>query len=364
MDLRPYLDAHPELAEIARETVRIVDANESAIKLLGAADATVLSGLSVPDLLLTCRKALERVMVAHFEGQRTHSEAIKLQTFDGRQLDVLMSVTFPNPAEQLYVQLITLEDMTERLRTEAQLRQLQVEFERATRIATLGELTSSIAHEVNQPLAAITMNGETSLRWLSRDEPVLGKVAQLTERIVASARHASEIVQRIRGMAVRHTPDYLSICLTEVAEESLLFVRHDLDSKGIEVVTDFGSHMPRICGDRVQLRQVIINLLVNSIHALAQKPQGSGSIALTTGSDGDGGAFLEVRDNGPGIPSEILDRIFGGFFTTKDDGMGIGLSVCQTIITTHGGRISASNHPSGGAAFRFHLPAGNVPAQD
>lgn len=355
IDLEPYLEEHNELIKTTLETVRVTDANEAAVKLFGATKAEQLIG-SVDFIHRMSPDSVKRAMLARFRGKRSHSELIKLLTFDGRMLDVQLSITYPNPPERLDVALLTFEDVTERLRTEAQLRQLQAEHSRATRIATLGELASSIAHEVNQPLAAISMNAETSLRWLSRDEPNLPKVAQLTERIAASAHHASEIVQRIRGMAARHATERMPIDLNEVVGEALLFVSHDLDAKAIKLATDFGSDLPKICGDRIQLQQVIINLLVNSIQAQAQNGASGGLIELRTGLDRDDAIFFAIRDGGPGIAPNDLDRIFDGFFTTKNDGMGIGLSVCQSIIAAHGGNISAENHAKGGAVFRVVLP--------
>jgi C4-dicarboxylate-specific signal transduction histidine kinase len=356
MDLEPCLQEHVDLIKEALKSVRVTDANEAAVKLFGAANAEEL--LRPVDYIhkLSSGESSMRTVLARFRGERHYSQLIKLQTLDGRVLDVQFNITFPNAPERLDVALLALEDVTERLRTEAQLRQVQAEHSRATRIATLGELASSIAHEVNQPLTAIAMNAKTSLRWLLREDPNLPKVAQLTERIEASAHHASEIVQRIRNMAARHPPERLSVDLNEVVTEALLFVRHDLDTKRIRLKTEFSAEPLRICGDRVQLQQVIVNLLVNSIQAQTQQEASGGLIELRTGLEDDGAIFFAVHDGGPGIAPENLDRIFDGFFTTKDDGMGIGLSVCQSIIVAHGGNITADNHTEGGAVFRVTLP--------
>src|SRR5262249_22542342 len=154
-----------------------------------------------------------------------------------------------------------IEDITDRIRAERQLRRLQAEFSHAARISMLGELTASVAHEINQPLSAIVTNSETSLRWLARDEPNTAKVEQLTTRIVASARRASDIVQRIRGMATKHEPERVSLDLNEIVEESLLFIRHDIEARSIVLSTKFSPGLPGVTGDRIQLQQVIINLL-------------------------------------------------------------------------------------------------------
>nr|WP_294815962.1 ATP-binding protein [uncultured Sphingomonas sp.] len=356
-DIVAHLDAHPGLIEQACAIVRVTDANGGAARLMGASGVADLIG-SVAFIFARTPETARNVVIAHFEGRRSHSERIKFETFDGRLLDVELTVTFPTPPERLDVTLLTLEDVTDKLRTEAQLRQLQEEHARAARISTLGELASSIAHEVNQPLAAIAMNAETSLRWLQRDEPNLAKVEQLTRRIADSARHASEIVQRIRGMASRHVPEPAPLDLNAVVEEALMFVCHDIETRAILLSVRFDIGLPRVLGDRVQLQQVVVNLLVNSLQALAGVEKGR--IELATGPDGAGGVRFSIRDTGPGIAPEAIDRVFEGFFTTKAEGMGIGLAVCQSIIAAHGGAIMAANHEQGGACFHFSLPS--IPA--
>ncbi|WP_342235908.1 PAS domain-containing sensor histidine kinase [Inquilinus sp. OTU3971] len=361
VDIESYLDAHPELIAFAERSVRITEVNPAAALLFGARSPADLIG-SVECLFKASPETARRVTIAHFDGRRSHDEVMKLRTLDGRLRDVRIAVTFPTPPEQLDVTVIGLDDLTDRLRTEAQLRQLQADFTRAARISTLGELATSIAHEVNQPLAAIFTNAETSLRWLSRDEPNLAKVVQLTTRIVDSARHANEIVHRIRAMTAKHAPECLPLDLNEVVDEALLFLRHDIESRSIRLSTKLGLGLPRVIGDRVQLQQVIVNLLVNSVQAISQAGTRDGRVELSTGLGSGGEVVFVIRDNGPGIPEDDLDRIFEGFFTTKDEGMGLGLAICQSIMTAHGGGIAASNRPEGGACFRLWLPAEPDPA--
>ena len=204
-DIASYLDANPDLALHSRNMVRVTDANRKAVELFGTDGADRLIA-PVDYLFAASPDSAKRVIAGHFDRRRNHTEIMKLRTFDGRLRDVRLSVTYPTPPEQLDVTLLTFEDVTERLQTEAQLRKIQEDYSRAARIATLGELTSSIAHEVNQPLSAIAMNAETSLRWLSRPEPNLAKVRQLVGRIGAGARLASNVVQRIRGMPAPQRP--------------------------------------------------------------------------------------------------------------------------------------------------------------
>lgn len=352
-DIAPYLEGHPDLVDHSRQIVQVTDANRDALRLFGASRPEDLIG-AVDFLFAESVDTAKRVITAHFEGKRTHAERTKVCSFDGRIRDVEMVVTYPTPPERVDVTLISLEDITDRLRTEAQLRQLQADYTRATRISMLGELATSIAHEVNQPLSAIATNAETSLRWLARAEPNLAKVHQLTTRIAESARHASDIVQRIRNMAARRPPERVELDLNEVVEEALQFVRHEIETRSIELSVRRGRRLPMVLADRVQIQQVIVNLLLNGVQAQAGQ---QGLIDVSTFAALDGSVQCTIHDGGPGIANEDLGRVFGSFFSTKDEGIGIGLAICQSIITAHGGTIVAANHPRGGAIFRFALPA-------
>lgn len=359
-DVARYIDESPELALHSRGIVQVTDANLGAVELLGAERAEQLFG-PVDFLFAGSPETAKRVITAHFEKKRNWVEVIKLRTFDGRLRDVELSVTYPLPPDRLDVTVLGLVDITERLRTEAQLRQLQADYSRATRISMLGELATSIAHEINQPLSAIVTNAETSQRWLSRAEPNLAKVAQLTTRIAESGRRASAIVQRVRGMAARRAPEQTPLDLSEVAEEALLFVRHDIETRAIDLSTSFAPDLPPVFGDRVQLQQVVVNLLVNAVQA---QNGGPGRIALRIARGAEGHVLLTIHDSGPGIASEDLGRIFGSFFTTKEDGIGIGLALCQSIIASHRGTIGVANHPEGGAVFTVSLPVGRMTSGD
>ncbi len=275
-DLGACLDERPELISLAKNLVRVTEVNHSAVRLFGVSSADQLIG-PVEYLFAAAPESARRVMIGHFGGWRSHVETMKLRTFDGRLRDAELSVTYPVAPERLDVTLFAVQDMTDRLRTEAQLRQLEADFSRAARISTLGELATSIAHEVNQPLSAIVTNAETGLRWLSRADPNPAKLGQLTARIADSARHASDIVQRIRGMAAQRPPERALLDLDEIVEEALLFVRHDIESRSIELEIELGADLPAVLGDRVQLQQVMVNLFVNSVQAIAQSPESKGS---------------------------------------------------------------------------------------
>lgn len=354
-DFGRYLDEHPELVDYAAETVTVTDVNRRAVELFGGENALDLTR-PVGYLFLADRNALRNVMIGRFKGQAGHSELTKIRTFDGRVLDVQLSITYPILPDDLDVTIFSIQDVTARVQMEAQLRQLQADFTHAARISTLGELTTSIAHEVNQPLAAILTNAETSLRWLARPEPNLEKVKELTTRIAAGANRANDIVQRIRGMAAKHEPEQSELDLAEVVQESMLFLQHEIESRSIRITTTVAKALPKVLGDRIQLQQVVVNLLMNSIQALEATGCTESQIFLTTECDMSGGLRCTIRDTGPGISSANIDHVFDGFFTTKEGGLGIGLGICQSIIIAHGGCISAANHPDGGAEFCFTIP--------
>lgn len=358
-DIAAYLDRNPDLVRRAGDVVRVTEVNRDAVALFRASNAADL--LKPVQYIFAATPGLaKRVMVAHFEGQRNFIEEARIRAFDGTLIDVLFTVTYPVPPEQLDTTFVTMQDISERVNTEAQLRKLQADFAHAGRIATLGELATSVAHEINQPLAAILTNGETSLRWLARADKNIEKVTQLTSRIVSNARRASDIIHRIRGMAAKHEPAKGLIDLNEAVDEALLFIRHDLDAKSIALSTLFDPELPRVMGDRIQLQQVMINLLVNSLQAVAQSGQPTRRIDVRTSTDGEGSVAFSVLDNGPGVAAADLERIFDSFFSTKAAGIGIGLAICQSIIAAHGGRISGSNRSNGGAHFRFTLPAATL----
>lgn len=354
-DFAAYLDDHPELVELAATTVRVTDVNRAAVQMFGGGSALDLMR-PVGYLFTVNRASLRNVMIGRFYGQANHAELTKVQTFDGRLLDVRMSVTYPKILAELDVTIFSFEDVTDRMSMEAELRQLQADFTHAARISTLGELTTSIAHEINQPLAAIVTNAETSLRWLSRDDPNVEKVKALTARIAASGRRASDIVHHIRGMASKRQPERSAIDLNEIVQESLIFIRHEIESQSIAIVTNLAKALPNTLADRIQLQQVIVNLLINSVQAVEARGEGKREILIDTHLTESGGLSFTLRDTGPGIPPDDLDRIFEGFFTTKEAGMGIGLAICQSIIAEHGGSIAASNHADGGAQFHFVIP--------
>lgn len=358
-DIAAFLDENPKLIEAARDVVRVTEVNRAAVSLFRGRSAADLIK-PVWCLFTTAPDMTRRIMIAHFEGRRNYTEQTRIFTFDGEALDVIFTITFPAPPEQLDTSFVTVLDMTERQRAETQLRRIQADHVHAARISTLGELATSIAHEVKQPLAAIITNAETSLRWLARDDVSIPKIKLLTTRIISSAHSANDIVQRIRSLAAKGETEWHMLDLIEVTDEALFFVRHDMEVNRIDLSIDAAAPLPKVLGDRIQLQQVIVNLLMNSIQAISQAAQPDRRIRLAIEPSEDGALTLSVHDSGPGIADQDLDQVFDSFFTTKKGGLGIGLAICQSIVAAHGGRISASNDSTGGALFQVALPAANI----
>ena len=252
--------------------------------------------------------------------------------------------------------IAAVQDVTERRLSEEALAKARSELEQVTRITGLGVLTASIAHEVKQPLAAIVTNAESTLRWLGRDQPDIEKVRVFTKRVVADARRASEIVDRIRDMARQKTPEQTLLSFDDVVGDALSFLRPELQLRGIGVTLDLTRGLPQVVGDRTQLQQVIANLVINAVQAMIPTDPADRIISLSARSSDPGTVCCTIEDSGPGIDPVHLPHPFDNFFTTKDTGMGLGLAICRSIVEAHGGRICADNNSAlGGARFSFNL---------
>jgi C4-dicarboxylate-specific signal transduction histidine kinase len=224
----------------------------------------------------------------------------------------------------------------------------------AARVAMLGELMASIAHEVSQPLAAIVVNATASLRWLDRRDPDAEEAKAAIRRIMREATRASEIINSARHFAMKGTPTRTAFDVNRMIEESIDITRRQAAALGASLTARLMPGLPPLVADRIQIQQVIINLLVNAAQAMAGQ-SGRRAIELSTGCDGDD-LIVEIRDTGPGLGPHP-DRIFEAFFTTKPDGMGMGLSVSRSIVRAHGGEINAHSDNLGGTVFRVTVPA-------
>jgi signal transduction histidine kinase len=243
-----------------------------------------------------------------------------------------------------------------RRRAEVASRRALSELARVMRLTTIGEMTASIAHEINQPLGAIVTNGEAGLRWLGNATPDLNEVRAALTRVVSNGHRASQVISRIRAMLKKDIETRVLLDVNDLVEEVLVFVRREIADHKVVLRTQFDEKLPKIFADRIQLQQVLLNLVLNGIDAMASLDDRERQLKLRSEQDGPSTVTLTVEDAGKGIAPDIRERIFEAFFTTKSHGMGMGLSICRSIIASHGGRLLVSaGHPYG-AVFQVELP--------
>jgi len=274
-----------------------------------------------------------------------------------KHLHVVAHRTTGQPDNRQFVGAVM--DVTEAKQTEEQLRQAQNELARASRITALGELSASIAHEVGQPLAAIITNGEAGLRWLRRQPLNMEEIEGCMIRITDEGNRAAEIVQRVRKLMKGAPPDRAVVEVNELIDEVMALIRGEVENQGGSLVLNLAPGLPPVLGDRVQLQQVLINIIINGVQAMATV-DGKHELVVGSGLDNEENVMVAVRDSGPGISNENLPRLFDSFFTTRSTGMGMGLAICSSIIEAHGGQIWASNNPERGSTFSFTLPPARV----
>ena len=241
--------------------------------------------------------------------------------------------------------------------SERRCQETRLELIHANRLATMGQLSASIAHEVNQPIAAAVTNAQAALRWLSDQPPNWEKVQQALCRIVQNGDRAGEVIDGIRALVRKAPPRRDRLEINKAILEVIDLTRSEAVECGVVVRTELAGEAPPIEGDRVQLQQVMLNLIFNAFEAMRARDGGSRELRIATGKTESGGAIVAVQDSGSGVNPSELERIFDAFYSKKPDGLGMGLSVCRTIIEAHGGKLWASAGAAEGAIFQFTLPA-------
>jgi C4-dicarboxylate-specific signal transduction histidine kinase len=247
----------------------------------------------------------------------------------------------------------------ERLRaSEQRLLDIQMELGHVMRMMALGEMTASIAHEVSQPLAAVVANAEASLSWLRCGTPDVDAACRSVEWIIDDGNRASEVIRRVRTLAKKTSLEKVPLEVNDVVREAILLMRRELISHQVSLRMNMAAGLSMILGDRIQLQQVIINLVMNGIEAMQSVTDRPRELVVKSGQDELGQVLISVADCGVGIAAENVDMLFDPFFTTKSSGLGMGLSICRSIVETHGGRLWAAATVPHGSLFQFTLPAG------
>jgi len=242
-----------------------------------------------------------------------------------------------------------------RNRAEEELREAHADLAHANRVTAMGELTASLAHEVNQPIAAAVTDASTCLRWLSRDQPDVEEARQAASRVVKDAARASEIISRIRSLFKKGAPQRELLDVNDLIREMIILLRSEATRYSIAVQSELSEDLPKIMADRVQLQQVLMNLMINSIQAMKDVPWPR-HLAVKSQQAEDEHLMISVSDSGVGLPPQQADQIFNAFFTTKRDGTGMGLRISRSIVESHGGRLWATDNSSRGASFHVTLP--------
>jgi two-component system, sensor histidine kinase and response regulator len=335
---------------------RIVFVNPCCMRLLGAQHPEQLLGKDVLEIIHPdYREAIKRRIRHCYEtGAASPAMESAFLALDGSpiQIEAAAIPIFWNGSPAIEV---IVRDIRERKRAEEALQQSKADVARVTRIATMGELTASIAHEINQPLGAVVTNGNAALRWLAGQPPNLEEVREAIERTIREATRASDVIGRIRALLQKGPPQMARLDVNAVIQEVLTLADNELLRSGVTVQTELAADVPVVLGDRVQLQQVILNLILNGIEAMSTTTDRRRELRIKSAKHPDG-ALVQIHDSGEGVDAEQADHIFEPFFTTKPQGIGMGLSVGRSMVEAQGGRLWFTPGPSHGAVFQFTVP--------
>jgi PAS domain S-box-containing protein len=336
---------------------RFVAANSAFQAMVGYTEDE-LKDLTPLDITTAGDREINKALFKELqEGKREHFELTKqLLRKDGEVIWVQLYV-FKIPDQGAVGMTINI---TEKMRAENALQTAQAELARSTHVSRMGAMTASIAHEINQPLGAIVANAGAGLHWLARTPPDLVEARESFEQIASEGRHAAEVIQGLRSIFKSKELAHVSIDLNHLIHEVLALVRGAVQKHGIVVRTELDETLCQVTGNRVQLQQVLFNLISNAIEAM--ESAGDRNLLIKSELEKNGEVRISVEDSGSGIDPKDIDKVFSSFFTTKVEGMGMGLSICRSIIESHDGRLWASPDRSRGAVFHFTLPTSSGPA--
>ena len=338
---------------------RIIFWNRGAEKLYGFSRDEAL-GRPSHELLQTKHPLPTPIFEKFLERDGEWAGELTQTTRDGREIIVESRHVLVREADGRRLVLETNRDVTDRKLAQQSLQQAQANLARVNRVMLIGEMTASVAHEVNQPIAAAVTNASACLRWLSAQPPDIEKARQALDRIVRDGRRAGEVISRIRALVKQVPPRTTPFNINDAILEVIALTQTELQRNPVELQTDLSRDVPIVSADRVQLQQVILNLIINAIDAMSGVQDRPRQLMIGSGRDDANEVFVEIRDSGSGLDPANLNRLFDSFYTTKPEGMGMGLSISRSIVEAHGGRLSAMPNVPHGAIFRFTVPvAGN-----
>jgi C4-dicarboxylate-specific signal transduction histidine kinase len=324
------------------ENQRFVAVNGAFQKMLGYSEAELL--------------ALGPIEITHDDDRRATQEMIDRK--DGAVIWVRVSTArAADPDSGLRGIPTIIEDITERKHAEDSLHEARETLVRVARLSTMGELSASIAHEINQPLGAIVANGNACRRFLAEPAPDIEEAQEAIQEIISDGRRASEVLTRVRALVRNTAPERRLLDVNDAIGEVLALARHEMRKNRVSVHTQLDPHVPCIRADKVQVQQVVLNLIMNGIEAMREIENRPRVLTLASRNGSNQDVIVSVEDSGEGIGPTDLSRVFEPFFTTKAEGMGIGLSICNSIVRAHGGRLTVAAGVPHGAVFRFTLPA-------
>lgn len=357
-DVRAHVAEHPEVVRRMIEVSRVVDVNDKSVALFGAPREELLGSVS-RFWPRSSEGVFAESVFAALERRHSYEAEARFCKADGTEFDALFTTCYPRDGVKRGTVLVGIVDISDRLAAQDALRKAEADLAHAARVSTLGELTASIAHEVNQPLAAIVTNGEAGLRWINRAEPDLEEARAAMGRMIVEGQRASDIISRIRALASNKDPQRAPVALNGAIEDAALLLKRELAAHDVRLILALSPDVGEVSGDRVQLQQVVINLAMNGIQAIGGQAMGGRDVRdliLSTRREGEA-VVLEVADTGPGVAAQDVKTLFNAFYSTKATGMGMGLSICRSIVEAHGGSIAVEAAPGGGAMFRVVLPA-------
>lgn len=340
----------------------ILEVNDELCRILGYECDELLkkswAEITHPDDLAADVAQFERVLAGEIDGYSLDKRFFRK---DGAVIDSIMAARAVRRADGRVDYLMGLvQDITARKRAEESLQRLQAELAHVARVSTMGEMASWIAHEVNQPLAAIVANASACARWLGMEPANIQEASAAAARIAHAASHAGEVMARIRAFVQRREIHCSPLDLAEVAREALGMVEAEIRRHGVSLSFSPDAQRLAVVGDRVHLQQVVLNLLKNAVEAMAPVVERKKTLAVTVHAYGAHQVGVAVCDSGIGLHVETRERIFDAFYTTKAGGMGMGLAISRSIIEAHGGRLWASTNEGPGAIFQFALPVGGA----